>query len=531
MAGSLQKIQSSGGIQDIAQLFTSMSPMFGSGTSTVSESQTSSADPGSLNQADELLKKIMADSSNENFDAMISNILTKAKQEFGPAIASSKAAGVRSYSDSVLHQMGNEAMARATAQAAEAKINAINTSNKTAASLVEAKLQATKTIQQSKTAKTGASPLGKASALALGGAQVYSLSKKLFKKDDPFNTDSTGMIDGTGGVSIDDFDSSFSAPAGSGIGSSAESFSQDLFLNETAGPLEAAGALSGDTATAFAAGDGVPSGLEATPLDAATFASGSPEAAAIALQGMSPADIQTVGPIGTQKALEAQLLGEEGAAAGDAAAFSGDLAADAGSNFAAELGTNAASEVGTDAAVEAVGDFALPPGTFTVVNAITGGGLGEAVGETAQAVSEIPIVQNVGDEILEPIGSAIQDVGDGISNIIQDIGDSCFITTAATNGGELDNGFTLAALREFRQTYMQQTPERQSELIDYFLLAPLVVKRINESSMADSIWEKIRTRFLAPAVASHLLDMPQETYQIYKDMMYWARQQVGLANV
>lgn len=120
--------------------------------------------------------------------------------------------------------------------------------------------------------------------------------------------------------------------------------------------------------------------------------------------------------------------------------------------------------------------------------------------------------------------------GPGSAFDISDFFEQCFITTAATKGGETDKGYTLEVLREFRNTYMQETPERQSELIDYYFLAPYVVKRISEREDSEDTWAAIRSKYLDPAVYAFKKGQPEVTYKLYKEMMKLAQQFVGLAS-
>jgi hypothetical protein len=164
----------------ITDLLAQLDKMIGGGKTT--SSSTTGPDQGALDQENLMLQKIFADINPDSLDAMVGNILERAKQTFGPAAISANAGGIRAYSDTVLESLRNEAMARATGEAAQAKIDAINKANATAATLVNSRMNASKNTQQ--TSKTGPSTLGKgAGLLSLGsaGMNIYKKLKDLYQ--------------------------------------------------------------------------------------------------------------------------------------------------------------------------------------------------------------------------------------------------------------------------------------------------------------------------------------------------------------
>jgi hypothetical protein len=177
------KVESSGGLEDIISLFAHVNTIFGSGKTTSKESggtstQSSSLSSGSEADSNALLQKIFGDASGSNIDNIINDIFLKARDAMGPNIMSSLGAGNRAMSDTSLALIQSQAVARATADAAKAKLDAINTANATASKLVEAKMDSTKTTtitrpDVSKSTVTGASPSGKGLAV-LGTASTAS---------------------------------------------------------------------------------------------------------------------------------------------------------------------------------------------------------------------------------------------------------------------------------------------------------------------------------------------------------------------
>ena len=66
-------------------------------------------------------------------------------------------------------------------------------------------------------------------------------------------------------------------------------------------------------------------------------------------------------------------------------------------------------------------------------------------------------------------------------------GGGCFLTTAVVKRrGEADDGPTLTVLRRFRDTYMQETPERRAEVERYYRVAPALVDAIGDDV---DVWE------------------------------------------
>lgn len=168
---------SGGGLNDFANLIKTLSGEFGSGKTK--EDQKMSVDPAVNAQADQLLQQIAGSANPADIDAMIQSILSRAKQAFGPAAIGANAAGIRAYSDTTEAALRDEAIARATGEAAQAKLAAINTANATAAKVVDSKMANNRQVQTQR--KTGATPTGMGLLLSLGaGAVAKRLPKGLF---------------------------------------------------------------------------------------------------------------------------------------------------------------------------------------------------------------------------------------------------------------------------------------------------------------------------------------------------------------
>lgn len=103
--------------------------------------------------------------------------------------------------------------------------------------------------------------------------------------------------------------------------------------------------------------------------------------------------------------------------------------------------------------------------------------------------------------------------------------DSCFITTAmmkALQADFRDNGPELTALREFRDGYMMETPDRAAMIREYYRVAPHIVDTLRENPEQDQIYSKLYMNYLVPAISAISSGMPDAARQIYRDMYIFA---------
>lgn len=195
------QVPQTGGINDIANLFASLNPLFGQGqTHTVT---SKSLDPNSSAQADSIIEKLFGDLTPDNLDALVGNILNRAKQTFAPGNILSNAAGFRGYSDTVATSLRNEATARATAEAMSARLDALNKAGATAGSIVGNKLNNSGTQDTNK--NQDSSDLGNMLKYALPAAFLYDKFQKGSFNLNPFSTqdgdvdvNTTDIIPGSG---------------------------------------------------------------------------------------------------------------------------------------------------------------------------------------------------------------------------------------------------------------------------------------------------------------------------------------------
>jgi hypothetical protein len=73
----------------------------------------------------------------------------------------------------------------------------------------------------------------------------------------------------------------------------------------------------------------------------------------------------------------------------------------------------------------------------------------------------------------------------------------CFITSAVCDTlNKADDCYELTAFRQFRDNYMQQTPERRSYVKEYYSIAPVIVTSINLRASASEIYQGLWENYL-----------------------------------
>lgn len=96
----------------------------------------------------------------------------------------------------------------------------------------------------------------------------------------------------------------------------------------------------------------------------------------------------------------------------------------------------------------------------------------------------------------------------------------CFISTAASKVlGWEDKGPEMNALREFRDTYMQDTQGRKAEIDRYYEIGPKIVKAIEASPDAGGILREIASEYLMPALSAIEAGWESKAHNLYRDMV------------
>jgi hypothetical protein len=128
-------------------------------------------------------------------------------------------------------------------------------------------------------------------------------------------------------------------------------------------------------------------------------------------------------------------------------------------------------------------------------------------------------------------GSAGDDYGDMGSSSSSSSGDSgCYITTATLNNtDEPDDGETLSTFRNFRDTYMMETPERKAKLKSYYDNAPKVVAALDKYSGKDQAYQTMYDKYLKPAQYLINQGANDKAEQVYDNMVGYAANTVRMA--
>jgi hypothetical protein len=93
----------------------------------------------------------------------------------------------------------------------------------------------------------------------------------------------------------------------------------------------------------------------------------------------------------------------------------------------------------------------------------------------------------------------------------------CFITTATVNYmGEADNGQTLTALRNFRDTFMSKTKSRKKQLDWYYAHAPEIVKSLDSLENKEEVYTKLYKSYILPAANAHKCQQKSDAFNLYK---------------
>lgn len=113
--------------------------------------------------------------------------------------------------------------------------------------------------------------------------------------------------------------------------------------------------------------------------------------------------------------------------------------------------------------------------------------------------------------------------GSGKSGLLGAIFGGCYITTAVCDSLHWpDDNPVLRKMRHWRDTYMTH-PLREHEVLDYYITAPNIVKKIDQRKDAKIIYLRMLRCFLIPCC--HAIDENdmELAYLIYKSLICYAK--------
>lgn len=95
--------------------------------------------------------------------------------------------------------------------------------------------------------------------------------------------------------------------------------------------------------------------------------------------------------------------------------------------------------------------------------------------------------------------------------------EGCFLTSAcAAARGLPDDCEELTLLRRYRDTYLKHRKGGEREILEYYSLAPQIVRRINEKENAGEIWSRVYEEMVLPCVRMIRQNRMEEAYFHYK---------------
>ena len=96
----------------------------------------------------------------------------------------------------------------------------------------------------------------------------------------------------------------------------------------------------------------------------------------------------------------------------------------------------------------------------------------------------------------------------------------CYITTAACQvRGMKDDCEELNLLRNYRDTYMMQLSGGEERILEYYDIAPSIVKHINMRPDADRIYDRIWKDYIAPCIVLIREGKMEECMSLYSRMV------------
>lgn len=95
--------------------------------------------------------------------------------------------------------------------------------------------------------------------------------------------------------------------------------------------------------------------------------------------------------------------------------------------------------------------------------------------------------------------------------------DACVLTSACVRfRGLPDDCQQLRELRQFRDNYLIHRPDGESLLQEYYMKAPALVQRIEQSSRAEEIYERVYCRLIVPCLEHIRVKEYAEALDIYR---------------
>lgn len=198
--------------------------------------------------------------------------------------------------------------------------------------------------------------------------------------------------------------------------------------------------------------------------------------------------------------------------------------------------TQAISDADANAANQAGVTIGGPPGFQGISdNSNSGGAAGSGVAGTSAGISAGAgngqaglSGSNPGEQGSDSVSSGGEGGGGGGGG-----GGGCFLTEAAmrhakaTHSDHDDQSLELELMRGFRDHYMMQEPGLRDLVMQYYDLAPRVVKALDKHPQADEIYAQMREKFLRPGVEHVLHGRPEQALKTYAQLLDFVAPHAG----
>jgi len=107
-------------------------------------------------------------------------------------------------------------------------------------------------------------------------------------------------------------------------------------------------------------------------------------------------------------------------------------------------------------------------------------------------------------------------------------GGKCFITTAAVEiMGLGDKDDVLETLRRYRDEYMCNHHEGRNLVLEYYEIAPRIVKAIDESDNPIEIYTELYYKYILKAKEQIDVNLNEEAMETYRAMVEFAKNYMG----
>lgn len=110
--------------------------------------------------------------------------------------------------------------------------------------------------------------------------------------------------------------------------------------------------------------------------------------------------------------------------------------------------------------------------------------------------------------------STFEDINSGFKTKL------CFITTAVCETlGRPDNCYELQAFRSFRDNYLMFQPGGPEQIHEYYLIAPMIVRAINNSPERSRIYKSIWEKYLSQCLSLYEHNDYEQCRKAYTEMV------------